>query len=1812
MASLCKRQQCTTERRGFRQELDSWRHKLKHCVGFESILEGRFGPELIEDLKLFKDCEPVAVCDWSFDENCPFCWLRRNKVKEHLLDLSSGNLEDTFKPLLAKDQTAIDRLEKQAEEFLNAVLRRKDVPSFSEPHIPGVAQEILQKMIQTFAVAYTSKASPPQDFCSDPQFCSDQSLPPEPSGASPSTSPVAMLSSSANDQNPVLIKLLMADQDAPLDLTMKKPLAEPSEQEGVLDLSLKRNRYSSSLPVHSSYLSPPTPMLKGEPSDVLVAKAKDLQSTSTLEQFMAKLCRHHQRQIVDAIGFLQTEVKALGSSNTTQASNSTCLIQGITAPTTEKKCPKLMFPNASSHQSRSEVHDMSLVLPSSCKTLPLKTSNIAGPPLDLCRLESESIHGLVTSTPNFEHTEKNHHADHAPLKMKIMKTSNLADGKKLSCVLATSLSSHAGIEEDTQSSSNSSNLTEAHSARLSSSVKRHNQPSNTYSPRMKETLTHAKDSTVKLFSVHMTIPSDPPRTARKTIRASSACRVPIDPDVGHCDIVYIDKPITECLKEQQRNMLPRRNARKSTRGHMYVEEMWELKTVRTLAGRNDRGNCPNPMPDLITLVTPKQMLSKPDSVPPVDMPFAGGCSKKIHQQMPTEESGERVIPGTGDMGEVAASEIDVLVETSQTDQCQTKSAPQSPLSSLTEERETVINAEEVQGATTDSAMTTQSEESVAHTPFVAGKDDNCESREDVHEITDQVVTETTVEPTEHNEIDECKLSSADTRNGECIQEKGNISETCEINNVGEELKVIEDEQPQEVLSETQTHHDNLGVTENIMGSAEESLAKIQEISTVETVDHLTPMETQLDDDDDNDKYDVSSKTLEALLKELPPWRRKRGTVISLPKRLRQTKTVVVGYVNGRPISASDRSLRRRLGNSTTTPSKSLVKSSQNIPKSTSVDASVEKRNLTKDLCELHTLVKSVENTTLRPKAEGPSPDTPSIPISKSSSSTKELQKQVQREDGLPTLCEQSLDSPQSPGSKHYLRSAKNKPTGTCTSTPNVNAASFAASARATATPALPAAGHFPSPPFCSSAFSPTRIRGASPPAVSEENQIGSVSGTSVELNAEQPQAADTNLNEKQISEVENGFQAKKKLRSSKLSLDICDNAEQQVGSEVSNPSGMPVLAENETLIKPLRGKEVLQNEVQASDVGLQEKQNVTFIDDSKANINDSCLISDKPIRMPLRSERNKAEMSTESPPMENRKLALRSQRFAAPSTSHTTAEGQRDISLTNRIKPERIAKEHVRHFPLSANSMSSQSSVFPVSGSRTEPQKHTAQKFLEVLNKEENQHLIANLNVKYDKMQKGWVQMDKEGQSAVRHKNKADRQAAIWKSKRRTRKPKSPEHQKYSPVQMLFMKKFDLGSICRWFLESTETKSLVIVKKVNTRLPSETQLCFHSSSGISGTSQGVFPSLQAERLKKHLKKFAIASPVKSNPKSQKLIAKALEQEANLVKGKEQKDNASATQTLTNTSSFAELNVQIGESQKVSGKSKNPASARILRKYSNIREKMHVQQTNVRLKGNSKKMKARNMKSLSTKHPKSNLNSSLKAQKSSLPVQQKKRSNMKIGRVNPLAGKISTKHHVAEKTDKAQSSNAPSRDLTRGHETRKRCSQRLGCAEISEYNLVNTSTSKVDSTKKHPEEVEKSNISKASAGKIQTNKSTQNTVGDIRGTENAEIPQQCGEIKIPILPDQVLTRSQRKIEPLVPLSGSPSSASKKAPRLQNSSPETLKKAEKPILTRSGTKSIAKRSRAASIQSRSATPKLATKRAQELLVTPVKRTRTSLSK
>ncbi|XP_029917055.1 ligand-dependent corepressor [Myripristis murdjan] len=337
MASLCKRQQCTIERRGFRQELDSWRHKLIHCVGFESILEGLFGPGLVKDITLFRDCEPEEVSDWSFDENCLFCCLRREKVKEHVVGNGGGSQVLSECEDYKQEQSRISRLERQAQDFLNAVFHRKDLPSFSDPHIPLVAREIMQRMIRQFAAEYTSKTT--QDDPPVPNgTMKDQSLPraaslapapalasapgsppgpppgplaplalrsppssasssPSPTpgpGLSPTTAAAATAASTtsasapacsdgsgdsnggggggggggaaaASAQNPVLSKLLMTDQDGPLDLTVKKNHVdpEPSQQDGVLDLSTKKNHSAGSPLLKTSPSFSTTPGTKG-------------------------------------------------------------------------------------------------------------------------------------------------------------------------------------------------------------------------------------------------------------------------------------------------------------------------------------------------------------------------------------------------------------------------------------------------------------------------------------------------------------------------------------------------------------------------------------------------------------------------------------------------------------------------------------------------------------------------------------------------------------------------------------------------------------------------------------------------------------------------------------------------------------------------------------------------------------------------------------------------------------------------------------------------------------------------------------------------------------------------------------------------------------------------------------------------------------------------------------------------------------------------------------------------------------------------------------------------------------------------------------------------------------------------------------------------------------------------------------------------------------------------------------------------------------------------------------------------------------
>ncbi|XP_039767540.1 ligand-dependent corepressor isoform X2 [Ornithorhynchus anatinus] len=229
-------------------------------------------------------------------------------------------------------------------------------------------------------------------------------------------------------------------------------------------------------------------------------------------------------------------------------------------------------------------------------------------------------------------------------------------------------------------------------------------------------------------------------------------------------------------------------------------------------------------------------------------------------------------------------------------------------------------------------------------------------------------------------------------------------------------------------------------------------------------------------------------------------------------------------------------------------------------------------------------------------------------------------------------------------------------------------------------------------------------------------------------------------------------------------------------------------------------------------------------------------------------------------------------------------------------------------------------------------------KFVEWCSEEENQELIADFNAQYMRVQKGWIQLEKEAQPAPRAKNKSDKLKEIWKSKKRSRKCRGLlEVQKLSPIQMLFMKAFKLSNICRWFLETTETRSLVIVKKLNTRLPGDVPpikipLQKYPPSGLYPSS------LQAERLKKHLKKFPGTTPARNNWKTQKLWARLRE---NAEKGAPEEPPAGPL------GSHPEAGPEDGgeepESAPPAPTLPSPASSRILRKYSNLRGKLRAQQ-----------------------------------------------------------------------------------------------------------------------------------------------------------------------------------------------------------------------------------------------------------------------------
>ncbi|XP_071467129.1 ligand-dependent corepressor isoform X2 [Marmota flaviventris] len=1438
MARVCRRQQCSVERRGFRQELDSWRHKLIHCV----------------------ECEPEGISDWTFDENCLFCCLRRDKVKGHLVRLDEPASGAGQEALLKQEQAKIIRFERQAEEFLNAVFYRKDSPWVFDPNIPLVAREIMQRMIQQFAAEYTSKNSSTQDP-SQPNSTKNQSL--------PKASPVTTSPTAATTQNPVLSKLLMADQDSPLDLTVRKSQSEPSEQDGVLDLSTKKSPCAGSTSLsHSAGCS--STQGNGENSTETLAVDSNNQSKSPLEKFMVKLCTHHQKQFIRVLSDLYTESQpgtedlppldsgamdaSICNAGCAQLSSSH---REKDAMCHDRKSPTSVDLFVDSSGSHSSVH----ITEQTLKEPPPETNSVDGRENALTVVQKDSSElpatqpnsssstdsstlGYLTvsnsSSQNFHHISKSLEGQTTGKEQDTnMKTCEDSKDHMQSSALVESLlgvkvaaenseegnsyvvsqrNSFKALSEEKWDSGfmeNSSRTADKENALQCGSKTplrqdleadeqdaRPKQENHLHSlgrskmgyhshPSDKGQFDHSKDgwlASSPVPAIHKApnghsrtkMISASIKTARKSKRASG---LRINDYDNQCDVVYISQPITECHFENQRSILSsRKTARKSTRGYFFNGDCCELPTVRTLA-RNlhiqEKASC-SPLASE-AVVMPKQTLTVSAPRHTVDLQLP----REDHTEGPSKEI-TSFKEGGGDTSSVKESQ--------EPEVCSMMNEL-NPSSSSRPEEMTASNP-------------------VCPGPAHLPEEDAPEDSAAVSAPTTSVVSSP--------EQDQQPVALLDA----------------------EELSVIQD--------------CHLGpTTESISGqSSEEVLCK--PLSSPEV---------------------ISREESPLCLEDQSP-----AVEVELPLSLTQTEHKHSTEVRtGDTRELDTNSPQEAVGTGT---DESCGETEEGeaacVTRQEGEDSDIKKCSSEKDVCDLNI-------------------DSPEENLDK--------KKKVKK---FPEASDRCLRSQLSDSSSadRYLRNQSSDSSLTCPETKVSKNPGVKCSEREGYTGRITPEG-FPSDSFHTEAL--------------EDTENLNVSDCPSENDAEQ--------------ESEGGGIVTRQTFKNMLAKDI-----KKEEGEIF-PSSDPIT----TVSQPLSGERLeiyVQSKVGEKNA-LVPSENIPC----RENLEQS---KERPGHTPTQNvEEGKSEV-------ENEDTQHKEDASHAPATPVGTSGGRggNDAGPQREPRPKRLTSSvyNLRH----AHSLDSLDTMKVTSDKEAAQIKPTPKdneasestdpfeeedvdtvvdeqpKFVEWCAEEENQELIANFNTQYMKVQKGWIQLEKEAQPTPRARNKSDKLKEIWKSKKRSRKCRgSLEVQKFSPVQMLFMTNFKLSNVCKWFLETTETRSLVIVKKLNTRLPGDIPPVKHPLQKYSPS--GLYPSsLQAERLKKHLKKFPGTTPARNNWKTQKLWAKFREN----LDQVETEDGSDIS--LSPNSEDVTEEVKEDRSSHPPTNLPTPASTRILRKYSNIRGKLRAQ------------------------------------------------------------------------------------------------------------------------------------------------------------------------------------------------------------------------------------------------------------------------------
>ncbi|XP_040821735.1 ligand-dependent nuclear receptor corepressor-like protein isoform X4 [Ochotona curzoniae] len=224
------------------------------------------------------------------DEKCSFCNLQREAVSDCIPSLDSSQSTPT-EELSSQGQSNTDKIDYQAENYLNALFRKKgntDLPQNCDPNIPLVAQELMKKMIRQFAIEYISKSGKIQE------------------NRNGSIGPSVVCKSIHINQAE---NSLQEEQEGPLDLTVNRMQEQNTQQgDGVLDLSTKKTSIKSE---ESSICDPSENSMAGSTVDAKSEEATKMErGKSALSKVLESLCIHHQQQVLAMLKCLVQEQNA--------------------------------------------------------------------------------------------------------------------------------------------------------------------------------------------------------------------------------------------------------------------------------------------------------------------------------------------------------------------------------------------------------------------------------------------------------------------------------------------------------------------------------------------------------------------------------------------------------------------------------------------------------------------------------------------------------------------------------------------------------------------------------------------------------------------------------------------------------------------------------------------------------------------------------------------------------------------------------------------------------------------------------------------------------------------------------------------------------------------------------------------------------------------------------------------------------------------------------------------------------------------------------------------------------------------------------------------------------------------------------------------------------------------------------------------------------------------------------------------------------------------------------------------------------------